>query len=88
MQLKLDREVTLVMVGALAMLFGWLMFTHSNEAAHRMFACVPVQRLDGPKYVVTCELPPTSELEVEIIGMAAGVCGFATAFVGALNISR
>ena len=85
---KLDREVVLVMAGALAMLFGWLMFTHSHGAAARVFACEPVQSLDGPKVVVTCETPSSGVLAVEMVGMALGVFGFATSFIGAVNISR
>jgi len=87
-QLKVDREVVLVMVGALAMLFGWLLLTHSDGFAHRYIACEPVQKLDGPQFVVSCELPPYSVTEVEIVGMAIGICGVASVFVGGLNISR
>jgi hypothetical protein len=88
MQLKVDREVVLVMAGALAMLFGWLLLTHSDEFAHKYIACEKVQKLDGPRFVVACELPPNSDTEIEIIGMGLGICGVSSVFIGAINISR
>jgi hypothetical protein len=83
----LDREVALVFVGALAMLFGWLLITNTEPVAQKMFQCVPVQSLDGVKVVVTCETSPNSILAVEIAGAALGICGVVTVLVGAVNWS-
>jgi hypothetical protein len=85
---KLDREVALVVVGALAMLFGWLLITNTEAAAEKTFQCVPVQSLDGVKVVVTCETSPNSILAVQIAGAALGICGVVTVLVGAVNWSR
>jgi hypothetical protein len=83
----LDREVALVFVGALAMLFGWLLITNTDAAAGKMFQCVPVQSLEGVKVVVTCETSPNSVLAVEIAGAALGICGVVTVLVSAVNWS-
>jgi hypothetical protein len=84
----LDREVALVFVGALAMLFGWLLITNTDAAAAKMFQCVPVQSLSGVNVVVTCETSPNSVLAVEIAGAALGICGVVTVLVSAVNWSR
>jgi hypothetical protein len=85
---KMDREVGLVVAGALAMLFGWLLLTNSQGVAQKMFQCVPVQSLDGVKVVVTCETSPTNVLAVEIAGAGLGICGVVTVLVSAVNWSR
>ena len=85
---ELDREVGLVVAGALALLFGWLLMTNTQPVAQKMFQCVPVQSLDGVKVVVTCETSPTSLLAVEIAGAGLGICGIVTVLVSAVNWSR
>jgi len=84
----LDREVALVFVGALAMLFGWLLITNTEPVAQKMFQCEQVQSLDGVKVVVTCETSPNSVLAVQIVGAALGICGVVTVLVSAVNWSR
>jgi hypothetical protein len=83
-----DREVGLVMVGALAVLFGWLLITNTQAVAQKMFDCEQVQSLDGVKTVVTCETSPNSVLAVQIAGAALGICGIVTVLVSAVNWSR
>lgn len=87
-QSKMDREVLLVFVGALALLFGWLMMTNNQAVAQKMFQCEQVQSLDGVKTVVTCETSPNSVLAVQISSAALGICGIVTILVGAVNLSR
>jgi hypothetical protein len=85
---QMDREVGLVMVGALAVLFGWLLLTNTQAVAQKMLQCDHVSALDGGKIVVTCETSPNSILAVEIAGAALGICGAITAVISAVNWSR
>ena len=85
---KMDREIGLVVVGALAMIFGCLLLMNTQAVAQKMFQCVPVQSLDGVKVVVTCETAPSSILAVEIAGGALGICGLITALVSVVNWVR
>jgi hypothetical protein len=85
---QMDREIGLMALGAVAVLFGVLLLMNSQSVAQKMFQCVQVQSLDGPKTVVTCETAPSSTLAVEIAGGAFGICGILTVLVGAVNWAR
>lgn len=85
---KVEREIGLVVIGALAMIFGCLLLMNTQAVAQKMFQCVPVQSLDGVKVVVTCETAPSSILAVEIAGGALGICGVITVLVSAVNWAR
>lgn len=86
--IQVDREVGLVIVGALAVFFGWLLLTNTQAVAQKTFQCVQVTSLDGVKIKVTCETSPSSILAVEIAGAALGICGTITAVISAVNWSR
>jgi hypothetical protein len=85
---QVDREVGLVVVGALAVLFGGLLLTNTQAVAQKMFQCVQVTSLDGVKIVVTCETSPNSLLAVQIAGAALIMCGAITTVISAVNWSR
>jgi hypothetical protein len=85
---KMEREIGLVLVGALSTLFGCLLLMNTQAVAQKMFQCVPVQSLDGVKVVVTCETAPSSVLAVEIAGGALAICGVVTVLVSAVNWAR
>jgi uncharacterized membrane protein len=85
---QVDREIGLVVAGALAILFGGLLLTNTQAVAQKTFQCVPVTSLDGVKIKVTCETSPSSILAVEIAGAALGICGTITAVISAVNWSR
>jgi hypothetical protein len=83
-----DVEVGLVMLGALAVLFGWLLLSNVQAIAQKMFQCVQVTSLDGVKIMVTCETSPNSILAIEIAGAALVICGLITIVISAVNWSR
>jgi hypothetical protein len=85
---QMDREVGLMAIGSVALLFGVLLLLNSQSVAQKMFQCVQVQSLNGVKTVVTCETAPSSVLAVEIVGGAFSICGLLTVVVGAVNWSR
>jgi len=85
---QVDREVGLVVAGALAIFFGWLLLTNTQTVAQKMFQCEQVTALDGVQIKVTCETSPNSILAVEIAGAALGICGAITAVISAVNWSR
>lgn len=85
---QVDREVGLVVAGALAILFGWLLMTNTQAVAQKAFQCVQVTSLDGVKIKLTCETSPNSILAVQIAGAALGICGTITAVISAVNWSR
>jgi hypothetical protein len=85
---QVDVEVGLVMLGALAVLFGWLLLSNVQAVAQKMFQCVQVTSLDGVKILVTCQTSPNSILAVEIAGAALIICGLITVVISAVNWSR
>jgi hypothetical protein len=85
---QVDREIGLVVAGALAILFGGMLLTNTQAVAQKTFQCVQVTSLDGVKIKVTCETSPNSILAVEIAGAALAICGTITAVISAVNWSR
>jgi hypothetical protein len=83
------REVVLAFAGALILLTGWIMLTHSDVIGSWMFGCTTVHPDNPAANGFFCySATPIDLAKTQIIGMALGVCGVIAIFFGINNLSR